>query len=273
MTLCILRIGGVHRLTVSLFALLVLTASPFVAAEDDHKFSVSLGVFVNDRESTTTVGIQGGRSGTEVDLEKDLDMDRSDTVFRLDGYYRFSDTHRIDFSAFDLSRSSNKSLDFDIDWGGANYPAGTTVDSSLDLNIYKLAYTWSFVKRDKGYLGVTGGIYIADMDLLMAVENSGELSGGGVTAPLPVIGVRGEYQFSDKWSLRASGEFFALEYNDFDGSLTDLYVGVDYQLFDNAAIGAGLNSVQLDLGVDAPSLSGDVDWKYSGGLLFLKFDF
>jgi hypothetical protein len=266
--------GGVgHRLTVSLFTLLALTLSSFVAAEESHKFSVSLGVFVNDRESTTTVGVQGNRSGTEVDLEKDLDLERSDAVFRLDGYYRFNDVHRIDFSAFDLSRSSNKVLESDIDWAGVDYPAGTTVDSKLDLNIYKLAYTWSFLRRDKGYLGITGGLYIADMDLLIAVENAGEASGGGVTAPLPVIGLRGEYQFSEKWSLRASGEFFALEYDAFDGLLTDLYVGVDYQLFDNASIGVGLNSVHMDVGVGSSSLTGDLDWKYSGGLVFVKFDF
>jgi len=135
-----------HRSTVSLFALLALTASSFVAAADDHKFSVSLGVFIHDRESITTVGVQGSRSGTEVELEKDLDLDQSDSVIRLDGYYRFNDAHRIDFSAFDLSRSSNKVLESDIDWAGINYPAGTTVDSKIDLDIYKVAYTWSFLR-------------------------------------------------------------------------------------------------------------------------------
>ena len=162
--------GVCHRSTVSLFVVLALTASSFVSAEEDHKFSLSLGVFVNDRESTTTVGIKGEPLGTPVDLEKDLGLERSDTVFRLDGNYRFNDKHRIDFSAFDLSRSSTKTLEFDIDWGGVNYPVDTTVNGEMDVKVYKLAYTWSFLNREKGYLGITGGLYVADVNLFMSVS-------------------------------------------------------------------------------------------------------
>jgi len=273
MTTFSFRRGVSHPSKVSLFALLALTASSFVAAEDDHKFSVSLGVFVTDRESTTTIGIEGDSAGTPVDLEKDLGLDRSDAVFRLDGFYRFNDKHRIDFSAFDLSRSSTKALEFDIDWGGVNYPIDTTVNGEMDLKVYKLAYTWSFLNREKGYMGITGGLYVADMNLFMAVENGTGVSGGGITAPLPVIGLRGEYQLSEKWFLRGSSEFFALQYDSFDGSLTDFYVGVDYQMFKNAAIGIGLNSVGMDVGVESSSLTGDLDWQYSGGLVFVKLDF
>ncbi|MFT5371830.1 MAG: hypothetical protein ACI9R7_001370 [Lysobacterales bacterium] len=66
---------------------------------------------------------------------------------------------------------------------------------------------------------------------------------------------------------------FAIEYGDYTGSLYDIYAGVDYQLFEHVALGVGFNSVQLDVGVTKQNFSGDVDWQYDGGLLFLKFDF
>lgn len=55
--------------------------------------------------------------------------------------------------------------------------------------------------------------------------------------------------------------------------LYDVYAGVDYQLLDHMAIGLGLNSVKINVGVDKGNFAGDLDWRYDGGLLFFKFDF
>ena len=79
--------------------------------------------------------------------------------------------------------------------------------------------------------------------------------------------------FGEKWSLRGSAEVFAFEYDDFDGSLYDFYAGLDYQFFDHVAIGVGVNSVKMNLGVTKSNFNGDLDWRYDGGLLFFKFDF
>lgn len=247
--------------------------SPTTVLADDENFSVSLGVFVTNRDSQTRVDGTIPDSGTPVDLENDLGFDKSDTVFRIDGYYRFNEKHRIDFSVFDLSRSASKQIQTEIDWNDTIYPIDTVVDASLDLAIYKLAYTWSFMQRDSGYLGLTAGLYTADIGTSIAAESIGRSSSGGATAPLPVLGLRGQYDFSEKWSLRGSAEIFAIEYGDYSGSLYDVYAGVDYQITDHVALGAGFNLVNINVGVSKPNLDGDLDWRYDGGLLFLKFDF
>ena len=251
----------------------LVLASPTTALADDESFSVSLGVFLTARDSQTRVDGAIPGSGTPVDLESDLGFDKSDTVFRVDGYYRFNDKHRIDFSIFDLSRSASKQIQTEIDWNDTIYPIDTAVDASLDLAIYKLAYTWSFMQRDKGYLGLTAGLYTADIGTSIAAESIGRSSSSGVTAPLPVIGLRGQYDLSEKWSLRGSAEIFAIEYGDYSGSLYDVYASVDYQVTEHVALGAGLNLVNINVGVDKSNLAGDLDWRYDGGLLFLKFDF
>ena len=257
------------------FALLSMSvSSPALAQSTDFdRFSISLGVFVTNRDSKTQLDGQIPNSGTPVDLENDLGFDKSDTVFRVDGVFRFNEKHRIDFSAFDLSRSASKQIQKDIEWNGEPFPIDTVVDASLDLNIYKVAYTWSFLRRDKGYLGATAGLYVADVGTSLAAESIGRSSSGGVTAPLPVFGLRGQYDLAEKWSLRGSAEIFAIEYGDFSGSLYDLYAGVDYQLFERMAVGLGINSVNLNVGVTKGNFDGDLDWQYDGGLLFFKFDF
>jgi len=255
------------------FATTLVLASPTTALADDENFSVSLGVFLTNRDSQTRVDGAIPGSGTPVDLENDLGFDKSDTVFRVDGYYRFNDKHRIDFSVFDLSRSASKQIQTEIDWDDTIYPIDTAVDASLDLAIYKLAYTWSFMRRDSGYLGLTAGLYTADIGTSLSAEAIGRSSSSGFTAPLPVVGLRGQYDLSEIWSLRGSAEFFAIEYGDFSGSLYDLYASVDYQVTDHVALGAGVNLVNINVGVSKPNLDGDLDWRYDGGLLFLKFDF
>jgi hypothetical protein len=254
-------------------AAILMLAGPTTALSDDESFSVSLGVFLTNRDSKARVDGTIPDSGTPVDLENDLGFDKSDTVFRIDGYYRFNEKHRIDFSVFDLSRSASKQIEREIDWNDTIYPIDTVIDANLDLAIYKLAYTWSFMRRDNGYLGLTAGLYTADIGTSLAAESIGRASSGGVTAPLPVFGLRGQYDFSEKWTLRGSAEIFALEYGDFSGSLYDVYAGVDYQITDHMALGAGINLVNINVGVSKPNLDGDLDWRYEGGLAFLKLDF
>ena len=257
----------------TLIAAAVFGVPQFAVAEDleGDRFSLSLGVFVTDRDTDTR--LDGTTTGSDVNFEKDLGLDTSDTVFRVDGYYRFNERHRLDFSWFDLSRNGSKQINRDIQWGDTLYTIDTTVNTDVDLQIYKAAYTYSFLRREKGHLGATAGVYVADTRSGISEQSLGQAEFGEITAPLPVIGLRGEYALSDRWSFRASGEFFFIEYDDIDGSLVDLYAGVDYQLLDNMSIGLGVNSVSIDIDATKTSFAGALDWQYVGGLVFLKFNF
>jgi len=241
--------------------------------EDFDHYSISLGVFLTDRASKTRLDGSLGDSGSDIDLESDLGLNRSDTVFRIDGYYRFNERHRIDISAFDLSRSKTRVIDEEIEWGDTVFPVNVSIASQFDLAIYKLAYTWSFMRRDKGYLGLTAGLYIASVGAKLNAADIGSVESDSLTAPLPVVGLRGQYELSEKFSFRASGEIFSLEYEEFDGTLVDLYAGIDYQISEHVAVGLGVNSVTFDIGISKNSFEGNLDWRYDGGLLFLKFDF
>jgi len=261
-------------LTVTAIFLVTPFSQAFAQADDFTKYGISVGIFITDRDSKTRFDAQANpASGTIVDLETELGLDSSDSVFRLDGYFRFNQKHRLDFSWFDLSRTASTPIQRDIDWNDTMFAINTVIDSDFDLSIYKAAYTWSFLQRDKGYLGLTAGLYVADIQTTLSAPSIAASEVGSVTAPLPVFGLRGEYYFSDKWTFRASGEIFVFEYEDFDGSLYDIYAGLDYQLFDRMAVGFGINSVRMDIGVTKVNATGNIDWRYDGGLLFLKFDF
>ena len=247
--------------------------SAFAEVDDINNFSLSVGFFVADRENGTRIDASNGDRGTEVDLEDDLGLESTNRVFRIDGYYRFNDTHRIDFSWFDLSRSATNIIDKDIQWNDTLFRIDMQIDSIFDLDIYKVAYTWSFMRREKGFLGLTAGLYIMDFSTTLAATTLGARESAGTTAPLPVVGLRGKYELSERWSLRASSEVFAYKFDESDGLLIDVYAGVDYQLSNRTAIGAGLNAVKFDIDFTLTDFTGNVDWGYAGALVFLKFDF
>lgn len=239
---------------------------------EGDRFSLSLGVFITDRDTKARLDSSLG-DGTNTDFENDLGLNASDLVFRIDGYFRFSERHRADFSVFDLSRKSSWQIERDIQWGDTLFSIDTVIKSNFDLKIYKAAYTYSFLHGDTGYLGATIGIHVTDSKVSLAEQNLGQAEVGSLTAPLPVIGLRGERQLSERWTFRASGEFFFAEYDNIDGSLTDLYVGFDYSVRDSLSLGVGFNSVTINVDATKNNFAGSLNWRYSGGLVFLKFNF
>lgn len=243
------------------------------AADDEReRFSISLGGFFTDRDTDIRLDSSSGR-GTKTDLEEDLGLDRRSRVFRLDGYFRFRGPHRMDFSVFDLSRTSRKQIEEEIQWGDDLIQIDAVIDTEFDLSIYKAAYTYELRQSETGYLGITAGLYVAESAHRLVSENTGPIDRRSLTLPLPVVGLRGEHEFADRWTFRASGEFFFLEIDDYKGSLWDLYAVADYAVLDNMAIGIGVNSVRMNVRALKSDFTGRVSWRYTGALLFFKFDF
>lgn len=238
----------------------------------NDRFSVSLGAFITDRDTDTRLDSETLGAGTDIDFEEDLGLDSSGTVARLDGYYRFNRRHRFDFSVFDLSRDASVTIDEQIQFGDETFDINTVVAAEFDLLIVKAAYTWSFLVADSGYLGLTAGLYTATTEASLSGPATG-VESRDVTAPLPVLGLRGEYALSSKWTLRGSGEIFKIEIDDIDGSLTDFYAGIDYQVLDAMAIGLGYNSVTIEVDSMNSDFTGALDWSYNGALLYFKFGF
>jgi hypothetical protein len=261
------------NLSVILGSLLLAPACALAQSDLDDRFSFSLGVFVADRDTDVRLDSATLGTGTDIDFEGDLGLETSDSVARLDGYYRFSRKHRVNFSVFDLSRDSSATIQGDIQFGETVFAVDSIVNAEFDVKIFKLAYTYSFFLRDNAYVGVTVGAYVADSNINLTEPNLGQIESAHLTAPLPVIGFRGEYDFADRWRLSASGELFAVEFDNVDGSLVDLYLAIDYRLTDHVAIGLGYNAVNIDIDATKNNFSGKLDWGYDGVLLFFKFDF
>ena len=239
----------------------------------DHKWGFMVGAFITDQDMKTEFDFNLGDVDIRVDFEDDLGLRDSQSVGRLAAFYKFNERHQLDFDVFDLSQRSAATLEREIEWGDTVFPIAAEISTGLDLSIYKIAYTYYPLRRDEGKLGITGGFYVADIDLEMRVQENDLREIGDVTAPLPVLGVRGEYYLSDRWRLSASIEWFGVEIDEYDGQLLDSLIAADFRMSEHSSIGLGYNHVDLDVDATEEKLQADLTWKYSGVIAYLRFTF
>ena len=238
----------------------------------EERAGIMIGTFVTNRQSNTRLDSDSG-DGTEIDMEDDLGLESSTSVGRLGGYVWFGEKHRLDAAYFDLSRSASLPINKTIEFGDRTFTVNTVVETQSDLTIIKADYTYAILAKDRGFLGLTAGLYIAETTLSMRQAALGQAESEDVTAPLPLFGVRGDYAFNDHITLRGAAQWFGVKTNDVDGRLTDFYVGADYGFGKRMAAGIAYNRVSMNIGaVEDRGLDARIDWGYDGFMLYFKLD-
>jgi hypothetical protein len=237
----------------------------------EERAGIIVGAFITDRQSTTRLDSDDG-TGTEIDLEDDLGLESSTSVARLGGYVWLGKRHRLDGAYFDLNRESTFPIKETIDFGDQTFTINTSIVTESKLSIIKADYTYAVVAKDRGWLGLTAGLYIANTGLSMRQTTLGQFESEDVTAPLPLFGLRGDYAFNDHITLRGAAQWFAFKSDSVDGRLTDFYVGADYGFGERMAVGLAYNKVSMNLGAIEDGRDARLDWGYDGFMLYFKVD-
>jgi hypothetical protein len=247
-----------------------------VAQETDYareRGSVVFATFITDRSTSARLDSDEG-DGTDINLEDDLGLEGSTSAFRFGGSLWIGSRHRIDVSAFDLSRTASRRIEETINYGDEVFEIDTVVTSESDLTILKTDYTYALFNRDRGYLGATAGLYIAEVKLSLSEASLGTAESEDLTAPLPLLGVRGEYYLTERFALRGVAQWFSVDTGDAEGSLRDVYVAGDYRLGRSWSVGLAYNDVAMDIRAEEDSgFRGSLDWGYDGWLAYVKYDF
>ncbi|HEY6823527.1 MAG TPA: hypothetical protein VI195_03750 [Steroidobacteraceae bacterium] len=259
-------------------ALAMVAADAVQAGPLDDTFDLSLGAFI--LSTKTTVRADGSPApgapveiGTPINVERELDIaDR--TSFRLDGYWRFFERHKLRVMYFDESRSADKSITDEIVFRGQTYPVNTQVNTRFDTLVAELAYEYAFLRGEHyelaGSLGIHELTFKLQLTAMGANTNTQQSARADVSGPLPVIGVHYIWEFYPRWSLDAMFQFFALKYQQYDGNLQDYNATVYYMPWKNFGFGAGWNQFRTNVNIDNASYDGNLNWRYGGVRLFFK---
>lgn len=244
----------------------------------DDTFAVSLGAFVLNTKTTVRADGSAGAGlpievGTPIDVERQLGIsDRSS--FRLDGYWRFLERHKIRVMYFDAGRSAQKNITDEIIFRGQTYPANAQVSSRLDTVVAELAYEYAFLRGEHYELAGSLGIHDLSFKLQLTavgqglnVEQSGKAS---VNGPLPVVGLHYVWEFYPQWTLDAMFQFFAIKFDQYDGNLQDYNASVFYMPWKNFGFGAGWNEFRTNVNISNTGYDGNLTWRYGGVRLFFR---
>ena len=238
------------------------------------KWMVRLGAYIIDGANTTVSVNSALGLGAVIDYQKDLGGEDSDTIPRIDAYYRFNERHRIDFTSFSIDRKGQRTLDIAIDIGDEIFSANETIDSEIKYTLYRVGYGYSFYHSPKVELTLTAGLNITEYDLQFALDDGTKRESAGVTVPLPVFGLRMGYAITPKWSVHYVSEAFFIELDDtFRGAILNYELNTEYRLFKHFALGAGLARIGINAEVDDDDWSGKVTDSYRGFNVFGTFYF
>jgi hypothetical protein len=264
---------------------LLLSATLLGAEELPDTLQLRLGAYLlSDQETELRADTRKGVSGV-VNLQELLDMQKSQQVFRADGYYRFAPNHRIEAAWYNIRNSSHKTLESDFSWidregNDINITAGTDLRSHFDTEIYKINYTYSFYRSDKAELGLGVGLHITKISI--GFNGSVDVNGTSepidaksisTTAPLPVVGFRLHYKVLPELSVNYATDFFFIAFENVEGGLQDSLLTIDYRFSRYVGAGIGFNRTLMLLTSDEGDYDLRVSHNVSGGLAYLSFHY
>lgn len=242
----------------------------------DQNVQASLGGFFMNFDTSVRLDGEATGTGTDVDWESEFDLPDHDR-FRIDGFWRFAEHHKVRLMYFENNRSATETLTRDIDFGDTTYPASVQVDARMDTRIIELAYEYAFMKREN--LELAGSIGIHNIRLEAALRGT---TGAGTAeveevaegdGPLPVVGVHFLWNMGANFYFDGLAQFFFAEIDNYDGSLQDYKVTVTWFPLKNFGVGVGFNQFVTRLSVDKDSFTGRMRVKYGGPLAFFTVGF
>ena len=224
------------------------------APRDYDRFDLRFGggwVFGAD----TTVALIGPKGlGSVIDYKDTLDGQTTNGTYRFDGTWRMAKNHSLTYSWYDVNRTGDRVINQQLQIGDdQTYDIGANVHSQLDIKLNRLLYRYSLFRNDDINFDVGGGIYYGKISMTLTADGYAGPNSGVATkavslgAPLPTFGVASDCKLSEHWGTFFSADWFYFKVNDWEGSQSDVMMGLTYKIARNWTLGAGYDRFTLDL--------------------------
>lgn len=256
--------------------LLALGSTPNPAAAQQpwsgETLTLRAGAVIMDVDSSFRVDSRSLGKGTNVDAEDDLGLDDSDDVFRAELLWRIAPRHQLSLGYYDLSRDATERTDEAYRIGNVIFPAGISVSTEFDLKLADLSYAYSLVQNDRFEFAPLIGVYGMDFDVRVENDPLGLSEGEAEKFPLPTIGARFNYRLTPSWWIRAKGQYFYIEYDQYEGQMLELGAGLEWNVWRKLSLGAGYSHIDMDI-ENTNANGGKGEYKYDGLWAYLALTF
>ena len=242
-----------------------------------EKGSLSLGALIADSNTELQINSDTLGAGAVVDLENGLGVSSDISTWRLDAFWRFGRTrrHQLDIHYYDSRRDGSRTLGQDIQVGDQTFPAGSGVSTEFDLQFINIDYSYAFLQDERVRIAVAGGLHTTRVRLKLESPGLALFEDESVTAPLPVVGLRGDVVLTEHWRLRGGLDVLYLSLSGYTGVLSDATLAVEWLPFKHVGFGAALNAVNIKVKADGDDeygldLNGELKFRFTGAMLYIK---
>ena len=210
------------------------------------------------------------QQGTAINAEDDLGLDDFQLLPQVELTLLPGERHLVRLSRFAIDRSAATHLEKNISFDDQDYLIGERVDSILNLTMFGLTYGYRFIVAPRGEISASFGIQIADVETNAVVRSRVVRESENGVAPLPLMGLEGRFDFSQRWSMEARVQYLTVNETDVDGSILDARLAVTWRLNPYLLFGLGYRTFQIDIDSANEDTPGFVDLTVAGPLLFVR---
>jgi len=245
-------------------------------------FIVMLGAFNSDNAfKISATGFIDDPIEDEIDFDDGLGVDHSSTLLSAQLRWNFGKNRKWSLwgQYFNNDASGEAVLTEDVEWQDVIFREGTFVGAGVDMAVTRLFIGRSFVKNQQHDFGI--GVGLHNLDLSVFIEGdikiddeSTEFFRGDAeeSQPLPNVGAWYNFSPARKWLIHARVDWISANIGDYDGTLWNANVGINYQAFRHVGFDLSYQFFELDLKIDKTDWRGEVDMTYDGPVLAVTFN-
>jgi hypothetical protein len=239
----------------------------------DAPFTVQLGAFGANADTTVRYDAANGLPGTSVSFETDLGLSDSKTLPQLDFLWRINARHGVEGSYVALKRDGTRIISGEIRFGDQVFPFNASVDSTFESDTLRVAYRYSQVNDRGNELAWLAGVHYTKMRARLSTSVGSREEEASVDFPLPTLGVRAGWRFAEGWRLAGMLQALKLKYGDYDGALYQATGGVEWAFMRQAYAGLGYNYYKYELTQEKPEEHVRFDYRFDGPVFYLAWSF
>ena len=238
------------------------------------KYAIDIGVFYVNSDSSMNVANTENGGTFPIDFEDQLLLPEEQYLPYFEFTYAFNQRHNlfIDWKSLDRQSSQNAiTQDFileDIDGKDYLIEVGAELNTELNIDILRIGYGYDIWQGTNYTLGVSVGLHTMFIETVFngtintCLTNSNssamcdntiatpEVVDDSYTAPLPNIGLYGDYEFYPDFTFSAHAQYFSVKYDDIDGSLVDIRLGVEANISNNWSLKLAYNYYDVDVTIE-----------------------
>jgi len=214
----------------------------------------------------STSKIWEANAGADLKTGEDLGMGERKNFSEGRVQVKFGQNHKLNLSYLPLKWGTDKVLTRPTEFSGANYQAGTRLQSKLDLQYYRAGYEYDFLAGASGFLGGAVDVLIADMKVGIKVPALSTEQREDRLAFIPMVGLIGCVS-PVKW-VNLTAKVSGLPLGDY-GHAFDAEASLNFNPVSYLGISGGYRYFQTKARYDDNS----VDFRFGGPFLNLNIRF